>query len=60
MIPMALKGLLLNLGSGEKKTNPISEFVLAKICIEAILQKNAYLEAGGKQIYSRKELYEIM
>lgn len=60
MIPLAKKGLLMNIGKGDKLTNPIYEGDLAKICVEALKRPNVILEAGGKAIYSRKQLNEIM
>ena len=60
MIKMAKKGQLVNIGVGDKKTNPIYEGDLAKIVVESINQKNATIEAGGKAIYTRKQLNEIV
>jgi uncharacterized protein YbjT (DUF2867 family) len=60
MIQMARKGQLVNIGSGDKKTNPIYEGDLAKICVDSIKEKNATIEAGGKSVYSRKLLNEII
>jgi len=60
MMEMAKKGQLVNIGSGDKKTNPIYEGDLAKICINAINEKNKTIEAGGKIIYTRKQLNEIV
>jgi uncharacterized protein YbjT (DUF2867 family) len=60
MIQMARKGQLANIGSGDKKTNPIYEGDLAKICVDSIKEKNATIEAGGKNVYSRKQLNEII
>jgi len=60
VIAMARKGQLVNLGEGDKKTNPIFEGDLAKIVVDAIDQPNATVEAGGKAIYSRKQLNEII
>lgn len=60
MIDMAKKGKLINLGSGEHKTNPIYEGDLGKIIVESIKQHNVTIEAGGKKVYSRKELNEII
>jgi uncharacterized protein YbjT (DUF2867 family) len=57
---LAQKGLLFNIGKGDKKTNPIFEGDLAKIVVKSILKKNVVIEAGGKFIYSRKELNEII
>ncbi len=51
---------LANMGSGDKKTNPIYEGDLAKICVDAIKQNNSTIEAGGQKIYTRKELNDII
>jgi uncharacterized protein YbjT (DUF2867 family) len=60
MIEMAKKGQLMNIGAGDKKTNPIYEGDLAKVCVASIKETNAVIEAGGKHIYSRKQLNEIV
>jgi uncharacterized protein YbjT (DUF2867 family) len=60
MIEMAKKGQLVNIGKGDKKTNPIYEGDLAQITVEAINKQNSVIEAGGKNIYTRKELNEIV
>ena len=60
MVDMATKGLLVNMGSGNKQTNPIFEGDLAKICVDSINKTNAVIEAGGKSIYTRKQLNEII
>jgi len=60
MIEMAKKGQLVNIGKGDKKTNPIYEGDLAKIIVNSINQTNSTIEAGGKTIYTRKQLNEIV
>lgn len=60
VIIMARKGQLVNMGSGEHKTNPIYEGDLAKVVVDAIDQPNAVIEAGGKETYTRKQLNEII
>lgn len=60
MIEMAKKGQLVNIGKGDKKTNPIYEGDLAKITVESINKPNSIIEAGGKTIYTRKQLNEIV
>jgi uncharacterized protein YbjT (DUF2867 family) len=60
MIAMAKKGQLVNIGKGDKKTNPIYEGDLAKITVDAINKSNIIIEAGGKTIYTRKQLNEIV
>lgn len=60
MIKMAREGKLVTIGSGENKTNPIYEGDLAKVCVDAIKTQNTTIEAGGKEIYTRKQLNEII
>jgi uncharacterized protein YbjT (DUF2867 family) len=60
MIDMARKGKLINIGSGASKTNPIFEGDLARICVNSIPQSNQTIDAGGKTVYSRRELNEIV
>ncbi len=60
MIEMAKKGQLVNIGEGDKRTNPIYEGDLAKITVEAINKQKSITEAGGKTIYTRKQLNEIV
>lgn len=60
MIEMAQKGQLVNIGKGDKTTNPIYEGDLAKICIDSINKSNSTIEAGGKTIYTRRQLNEIV
>jgi hypothetical protein len=60
MLDMARKGRLVNMGTGDKKTNPIFEGDLAKICVDAIRQTNAEIEAGGENLYTRRQLNNIV
>jgi uncharacterized protein YbjT (DUF2867 family) len=60
LIEMAKKGQLVNIGQGDKKTNPIFEGDLAKITVDTINMQNSISEAGGKTIYTRKQLNEII
>jgi uncharacterized protein YbjT (DUF2867 family) len=60
MIDMARKGQLVNMGAGDKKTNPIYEGDLAIVCAEAIKQTNAVVAAGGKEVYTRRQINEII
>jgi uncharacterized protein YbjT (DUF2867 family) len=57
---MAKKGFVMSIGSGNAKTNPISETDLAQVCVDSISQINAVIEAGGQTIYSRKGMLEII
>lgn len=60
IMEMAKKGRLINIGSGDKKTNPIYEGDLAEICLASIDETNVTIEAGGKTIYTRKQLNRII
>jgi uncharacterized protein YbjT (DUF2867 family) len=60
MIDLAKKGNLVNIGMGDKKTNPIYEGDLAKICVGAIEGNNVIQEVGGMTIYTRKQLLELI
>ena len=60
LIDMAMKGRLVTIGKGDKLTNPIDEADLAKIFVEGIQQENAIIEAGGKTVYSRRQINEII
>jgi uncharacterized protein YbjT (DUF2867 family) len=60
MIEMAEKGQLINIGRGDKTTNPIYEGDLAKICVDSIKKNNVIMEAGGKNSYTRRQLNEII
>ena len=60
LMVLAQKGQLVNMGKGDKRTNPIYEGDLAQICVEAIRQPNATLEAGGQEILSRREINQII
>ena len=60
MIHMAKKGQLFNIGKGDKRTTPIYEVDLANECVSSIKDKNVVKEIGGKAIYTRRQLNEII
>jgi uncharacterized protein YbjT (DUF2867 family) len=60
MISMAKKGLLFTIGKGDKRTNPVYEVDLAKVCVSSIEEDNIVKEIGGKTIYTRRQLNEII
>jgi len=60
MVEMAKKGKLINIGLGDKKTNPIYEGDLARITVDNINDRNRIIEVGGKTIYTRRQLNEIV
>jgi uncharacterized protein YbjT (DUF2867 family) len=48
------------MGKGDKKTNPIYEGDLAKLCVDNLHKANTTIEAGGKTIYTRAQLNAII
>lgn len=60
LMSMAKKGRLMTLGKGDKKTNPIYEGDLAKIVVDSIQRSNIIIEAGGKEVLTRKEINGII
>lgn len=60
LVPMARKGRLMSMGTGEHRTNPIFEGDLAAICVDAIKSTQTVVEAGGKHIYTRMAILEII
>jgi uncharacterized protein YbjT (DUF2867 family) len=60
VIKMAKQGKLMNIGKGDKVTNPIFEGDLAKVAVNSITKNNVIIEAGGKRSYTRKRLNEII
>jgi uncharacterized protein YbjT (DUF2867 family) len=60
MISMAKKGLLFTIGKGDKQTNPVYEVDLANVCVSSIEEDNVVKEIGGKTIYTRRQLNEII
>lgn len=60
IFPLAKKGLLVTLGDGQKKTNPIYEGDLATIVVDAINESNSVIEAGGPETLTRHEINLII
>jgi uncharacterized protein YbjT (DUF2867 family) len=60
VIDMAQKGRLVNLGKGDKRTNPIYEGDLAVVCVDSIKEPNSEIEAGGREVLTRKQINEII
>lgn len=60
MIDLAKKGQLFNIGKGDKRTNPVYEVDLANECVNSIKDEKMVKEIGGKTVYTRRELNEII
>ncbi len=60
VVDMARKGRLANLGKGDKRTNPIYEGDLAVICVNSINSTKCEIEAGGKEMFTRRQINELI
>lgn len=60
LITMAKQGKLMHVGAGDKKTNPIYEGDLAQICVDSLNDRNTVVEAGGKHVYTRRQINEMI
>ncbi len=60
LMTMAQKGLLITMGKGLRRTNPIYEGDLARICVASIDQHIPIVEAGGKEVLSRSCINETI
>jgi uncharacterized protein YbjT (DUF2867 family) len=62
LLAMARRGVLVDIGDGRARTNPICERDLAEIVVDVALGRGGAREmsAGGPQVYTRKELFETV
>lgn len=60
LFELAEKERLVNMGKGDKFTNPVYEGDVAEVCINAIKQDVSTIEFGGPEVLSRKQIYEII
>lgn len=60
LMNMAKRGRLVNIGSGEKRTNPIYEGDLGNIVVENISESRAIIEAGGTEVFTRREINSVI
>ncbi len=60
LIPLARRGLLFMPGQGLARTNPIHEKEVAEQVLHAISSPIRYMCIGGKTVYSRRQLFEIV
>ena len=59
LLPIARRGILVDVGSGRARTNPIDEHDLAAIVAEAAFGDGPReLSAGGPEVMTRGELFE--
>ena len=61
LVPLARRGVLLDLGDGLARTNPIDERDLADVLIDAALHDGPReLVAGGPDVMTRAQLFELV
>lgn len=60
MQALAKRGLLVDVGKGTSRTNPIAEMDLAKVIANATVVTDGprAIEAGGPEVLSRREIFE--
>lgn len=59
LLPMARKGVLVDIGDGSARTNPISEHDLAEIVVDCALGGDGPrdVSAGGPDVMTRREIF---
>lgn len=60
LLPMAQKGMLVDVGDGKRRTNPIAERDLAEIIVDVALGGDGPrdVSAGGPDVMTRREIFE--
>lgn len=58
-VPMARRGLLMVLGDGRARTNPIHQADVAQACLDAIGASDRERNLGGPDILTRREIAEL-
>lgn len=60
VLAMAKRGRIGVIGAGDKLTNPVFEGDVAKVAVENIGKLSALVPLGGRHIYSRLELTQLL
>ncbi|HWR00912.1 MAG TPA: hypothetical protein VN371_03545, partial [Chlorobaculum sp.] len=58
-LAMARNGVMLSLGDGDKKSNPIHGADLAKVCVDAIDGQEKSIDVGGPETFTFREVAEM-
>jgi uncharacterized protein YbjT (DUF2867 family) len=58
-LAMARNGVMLSLGDGDKRSNPIHGADLARVCVDAIEGTDNVVEAGGPETFTYREVAEM-
>ncbi len=56
---MARNGVMLSLGDGDKRSNPIHGADLARVCVDAIEGTNNVVEVGGPETFTYREVADL-
>ena len=56
---MARNGIMLTLGDGDKRSNPIHGADLARVCVDAIEGDDIVVEVGGPETFSYREVADM-
>lgn len=59
IVKLARNPVMVLIGTGEKRTNPIHEDDLAVVCADAIEGERSEYAAGGRETYTRKQINEL-
>jgi uncharacterized protein YbjT (DUF2867 family) len=58
-LEMAKRGKGMVIGNGENKINPIHGADLAEICVSAVHSNKSVIEAGGPEVFTHNDIFEI-
>jgi uncharacterized protein YbjT (DUF2867 family) len=58
-IPMARRGVMMVLGDGKARTNPVHQADVALACVDSIEEGPSDLQIGGPDIVTRREIAEL-
>jgi uncharacterized protein YbjT (DUF2867 family) len=59
LVPLARRGVLVDIGNGRARTNPIAEADLAQVIADAVTGDGPReIAAGGPEVMTRRELFE--
>lgn len=59
IVAMARKGRGFLIGDGQCRTNPVHEREVAQACITALDMQETMLQAGGPEVFTRRQIVEL-
>ena len=60
LLPMARKGPMPLIGSGESRTNPIHDLDVATLCADAVFGSETEIAAGGPEVLTRRQITDLV